>query len=513
MGLVNVYKMSTFRPFIPYRYKAEIWNNYDEAPDPKNILEFTVKSINQPVFKLNTENKVYFGNTAFVIPIFKFGETSLEITFEETDDMTVFSTLAGWLGTALYKTVNNGLLNVRITQYSEDMTRTVDSITYICRIKDYSMPNFNNNGFGAPIEITANFNVVYVLEHPKQFVTNANDNFMHDEFDGVDFSSRIEIAQEDQKIQDKTLIPYDLSGQLEKGKAMQNLKTEQIKMSTVITQEAMIAMGYDINSEKDVNAFNNVLKENKINADDGINNAELSTLVNMINKNHKADQINDDLITALKENINVLEEVNNEYNNLLKETTSPKNYKTTSSNKGGNTDFVVTDTELTANLKKIHSKGYTNVSMETLRTVSVENATRMSNAYNGLTSDLSNTKYSTSINTYNDPGHEAGIGSDKGSHLTGQKVDLTFYKNGKKITKENSTAEDREFLSKIAKQNGLIINWESSDGSDSGWGDVALSNALSINNEGKIENIKIKPWTKENQYYDSKRKKHRDFNT
>ena len=102
MGLVNVYKMSTFRPFIPYRFKAEIWNNYEEEPDPKNILEFTVKSINQPVFKLNTENKVYFGNTAFVIPIFKFGETSLEITFEETDDMTVFSTLAGWLGTALY---------------------------------------------------------------------------------------------------------------------------------------------------------------------------------------------------------------------------------------------------------------------------------------------------------------------------------------------------------------------------------------------------------------------------
>lgn len=510
MGLVNVYKMSTFRPFIPYRFKAEIWNNYEEEPDPKNILEFTVKSINQPVFKLNTENKVYFGNTAFVIPIFKFGETSLEITFEETDDMTVFSTLASWLGTALYKTVNNGLLNVRITQYSEDMTRTVDSITYVCRIKDYSMPNFNNNGFGAPIEITANFNVVYVLDQPKQFVTAANDNFMHDEFDGVDFSSRIEIAQEDQKIQDKTLIPYDLSGKLSKGKAMEDLKNEQIKMSTVIRQEAMIAMGYDITSEKDVNAFKNVLKENKINADDGLNNAELKTLVGIINKNHKTDQINEDLVSALQENINSLEETNKKYNSLLKETTTYS--KTTTGRTTGTADFVVTQNELDANLQKIHGKGYKDVSMETLRTVSVENATRMSNAYNGLTSDLANTKYSTRINTFNDPDHEVGIGSDKGSHILSQKVDITFYKDGVKITPKNASAEDREFLNKIATQNGLIINWESSGGSDSGWGDTALSNALSINKEGKIENINIKPWLKEDEYYDSGKKSKRKFN-
>ena len=510
MGLVNVYKMSTFRPFIPYRFKAEIWNNYEEEPDPKNILEFTVKSITQPVFKLNTENKVYFGNTAFVIPIFKFGETSLEITFEETDDMTVFSTLAGWLGNALYKTVNTGLLNVRITQYSEDMTRTVDTITYICRIKDYSMPTFNNNGFGGPVEITANFNVVYVLDHPKQFVVSSTDSFKHDEFDGVDFRNNIEAAQEDQKIQDKVLQPYDLTGKLGKGKAMQDLKTEQIKMSGVIIQEAMIATGYDITSEKDVNAFNNVLKENKINADDGLNNAELKTLVDIINKNHKTDQINDDLVSALRENINSLEETNKKYNSLLKETTTYS--KTTTGRTKGTSDFVVSQNELDVNLQKIHSKGYKDVSMETLRTVSVENATRMSNAYNGLTSDLTNTKYSTSINTFNDPDHEVGIGSDKGSHILSQKVDITFFKDGVKITPKNASAEDREFLNKIAQQNGLIINWESSGGSDSGWGDVALSNALSINKEGKIENINIKPWLKEDEYYDSGNKSKRKFN-
>ena len=233
-------------------------------------------------------------------------------------------------------------------------------------------------------------------------------------------------------------------------------------------------------------------------------------IVDIINKNHKTDQINDDLVSALRENINSLEETNKKYNSLLKETTTYS--KTTTGRTKGTSDFVVSQNELDANLQKIHSKGYKDVSMETLRTVSVENATRMSNAYNGLTSDLANTKYSTSINTFNDPNHEVGIGSDKGSHILSQKVDITFFKDGVKITPKNASAEDREFLNKIATQNGLIINWESSDGSDSGWGDVALSNALSINKEGKIENINIKPWLKEDEYYDSGKKSKRKFN-
>ena len=86
-----------------------------------------------------------------------------------------------------------------------------------------------------------------------------------------------------------------------------------------------------------------------------------------------------------------------------------------------------------------------------------------------------------------------------------------FYKNGKKITIKNSTAEDREFLSKIAEQNGLIINWESTGASGSGWGDVALSEAFSINNNGEIEKIKIKPWIEKGYYHNSSSKTAKKF--
>ena len=42
----------------------------------------------------------------------------------------------------------------------------VDKRVYVCRLKEHGMPSFNNNGFGSPVEITATFNVVYVMDEP-----------------------------------------------------------------------------------------------------------------------------------------------------------------------------------------------------------------------------------------------------------------------------------------------------------------------------------------------------------
>lgn len=173
MGLLNLYNAMAMRPHIPYRFKAEIWPNnegpYDEDNKKRKRIEFTIKRISQPVFSLNSDNKVYFGNTAYVVPIMKFGETTLEITFEETDDMAVFKLLAGFMGNEIYKGIHGGLINIRVTQFDETMVSIVDKKTYVCRLKEHSMPSFNNNGFGSPVELTASFNVVYIMDEPREF--------------------------------------------------------------------------------------------------------------------------------------------------------------------------------------------------------------------------------------------------------------------------------------------------------------------------------------------------------
>lgn len=169
MGLINLYNAMSMVPHIPYRFKAEIWPNHDGQyiPNANNMgIEFAVKRISQPTFKMNTENKKVFGNTAHVVPILKFGETTMEITFEENDDMLVFKTLAGYMGNELYTGIPGGLINIRITQFDNSMNIIVDKRVYVCRLKEHGMPSFNNNGFGSPVEISATFNVIYVMEEP-----------------------------------------------------------------------------------------------------------------------------------------------------------------------------------------------------------------------------------------------------------------------------------------------------------------------------------------------------------
>ena len=179
MGLINLYNAMSMVPHIPYRFKAEIWPNHDGQyiPNANNMgIEFAVKRISQPTFKMNTENKKVFGNTAHVVPILKFGETTMEITFEENDDMLVFKTLAGYMGNELYTGIPGGLINIRITQFDNYMNIIVDKRVYVCRLKEHGMPSFNNNGFGSPVEISATFNVIYVMEEPIVIDTTIDEN-------------------------------------------------------------------------------------------------------------------------------------------------------------------------------------------------------------------------------------------------------------------------------------------------------------------------------------------------
>lgn len=154
------------RPHINYRFKCDIWEyagtflNIDEV----NCFSFAVKKVKLPTFKLDTDNKISFGNTAYVIPTINFGDTSLEITFEEDDRMNIYYKLCDYFGNRLFDSAKMKLICVKITQYNETMVTPVDSKIYLCRMKDFSQPAFNNNGRGAPVEITASFAVVYIYQ-------------------------------------------------------------------------------------------------------------------------------------------------------------------------------------------------------------------------------------------------------------------------------------------------------------------------------------------------------------
>ena len=192
MGLMNLFNLARVRPHIGYRFKCEIWPHIDGYTYDENyfgkIIEFAVKKITQPVYKLNTENKQYFGNTAYVVPIFKFGETNMEITFEETDDMEIYSYLCMFLTGEVYNGFHSALLNIRITQFNESMSEIIDKRIYICKLKDISMPSFNNTSLGSPIEITTLFKVFYMIDEAfdtdtiiDPTVFNAYDNFEYRE--------------------------------------------------------------------------------------------------------------------------------------------------------------------------------------------------------------------------------------------------------------------------------------------------------------------------------------------
>lgn len=594
MGLINIFNIQKLRPHINYRFSAEIWPNAAEGDKIKEYTKFqyTVKKITQPVYKLNTENKKIYGNTAYVVPVFKYGETSLEITFEETDTMEVFKQLCTWMGPNLHKGYLPPLINIRVTQFNESMVDVVDKKVYVCRLKEHGMPSFNNNGFGSPVEITATFNVVYVMEEPLTLESyNANNEInrytteyalpenkalndalaksLKDYKNPNSYGYKIfkaEAALANKKIDELKVENSDLNkGMMEQldlayAKIMENASPEQLAlMQQIAKSKGGITMRNQV--ENLLNYFNAEARAEqdaktkesgtsadyeliKFNAVDGVDNYETEAVerfLKLTNTDEKTAEEIRNILFKMNENterigefdeaikktdIDALEKglmkdykseddlnkaIKEAMVNIEAEASKGEPLPTRSSNNVGTDDFIVTNTELTANLNKIHKAGHTNVSMETLKTVSVENAKRMSNAYNGFTSDLSKTEYSASINVYNNPNHKVGIGSNKGSHIMGQKVDLTFYKNGKKITIKNSTAEDREFLSKTAEQNGLIINWESDGTSGSGWGDVALSEAFSINKNGKIEKIKIKPWVEKGNYHNSSLKTAKKF--
>ena len=251
MGLLNVYQMRTMRPYINYRFKCNIWPFDGGFVNSNPYYEYTIKKVKLPTFKLNTENKISFGNTAFVIPIIDFGDTSLDITFEEDDVMNVFELLCGFYGKDTYKSAKMQLVCVKIDQFDETMINLVDSKLYLCRMKEFSQPSFNNNGRGAPVEISASFNVVYIYQgdasesgfdynYKSDSITrpeDADEKYFEEEMKKQSKTAE-ELYKKKEEEQKQRMLKYVQEGYAKyKVKALENLKEKKTEESKKILSD------------------------------------------------------------------------------------------------------------------------------------------------------------------------------------------------------------------------------------------------------------------------------------
>ena len=176
-------------------------------------------------------------------------------------------------------------------------------------------------------------------------------------------------------------------------------------------------------------------------------------------------------------------------------------------------DFKVNDMETKAALEHFRDDNFSNISEENVRAVQIENAKRMETAYNKFKAKLLEKGYNVGISTYNDANHVTGVGSVKGSHLLGSKIDLLFFdpKNPKaRLLPQNMSKEDIDFILQAAHEAGFVANWErNSKEQISGWGDFVLANAQTITSNNEIKEIKTSTWTGERTVVDSTDTKNR----
>lgn len=273
MPLVNVYNyLSSVKPHITYRFNCDIWpynylDNNRERDGGYERRSFTIKKITQPTFKLDTEAKKYYGNTQFVIPVFKFCDTEMSITFEETDNMEVYKFLCNCYGQIAYmRSAVSNLINIEVTQFDETMHNVVDKKHYIATLKSFENPSFNNNGYGSPVEISADFYVLYVYDEPlsnekiddKIVLNHDGKGFIHDVMDADDYTQHLTGAKNAENLVDQEIKAAPNLGGFKK-----NPKNEKRKQEIREEQAAIRAAEKEIVSDQYNNMFDSLSDEGK----------------------------------------------------------------------------------------------------------------------------------------------------------------------------------------------------------------------------------------------------------
>lgn len=143
MGL-NVYKFDSFKPFLPHRFACSV-----------NGFALRVKDATIPTFGMDASvGRKRFGTTQFVLPVFQFAESKLEITFYEDDNMSVTS----WLISQMQQNgPKPGTISIQLEQLNFEMNKVIWSRNYICDLLEFEAPSFQRASGASAVEIKATF--------------------------------------------------------------------------------------------------------------------------------------------------------------------------------------------------------------------------------------------------------------------------------------------------------------------------------------------------------------------
>lgn len=145
-----------FRPHLPFRFVVNFFT--DKSVD-SNKLGYYVSSIKVNAPEVDTTTGAfYFGNGYRTVPIVDPSAKTIDITFEETDDMQVtkfFDEIIAQQRFGLPYVVQIG-----VTEFDERMNSPVRAILYSCILSNYEEGAFSRMGGVSIVTISATFAVM-----------------------------------------------------------------------------------------------------------------------------------------------------------------------------------------------------------------------------------------------------------------------------------------------------------------------------------------------------------------
>lgn len=147
-----------FQPHLPFRFVAQFFTGGDTAQYAAG-LQFAISSLKFGSIDCDTSTGAfYFGNGYHTIPIYDTSSRTIDITFEETDDMQVIKLLD-----AIAEKQRFGLpyvVGIGITEFEEHMSKEVHQRLYVCVLSSYDEPSFSRSGGVSLVTVNATFNVM-----------------------------------------------------------------------------------------------------------------------------------------------------------------------------------------------------------------------------------------------------------------------------------------------------------------------------------------------------------------
>lgn len=227
--------------------------------------------------------------------------------------------------------------------------------------------------------------------------------------------------------------------------------------------------------------------------------------------NRKTEKIDDDAMIKLNSDDKLIDDVIEEYKYVAPELVEIDygNLNTT--------DFDITDPEVYSLFVKLQKATSVEIDYKKFEEMLKKNAELMKTAYENFARLMESKGFKVTITDYNNNRHEAGWGTNSGSHTMGQKIDMNVSRaDGEKLTKSNATKAERETINKLAEEAGLIVNWErdpsNAAGENSLWIDAALKEGYTMRSDGKdYESKKFDRWVENGKIRNVDKKVNEDF--